>query len=67
MKHFRKELFFKVPTRRAFINITPDVEACLHESGIKEGLALVNAMGHGIAITMAMAMVVVMALMVKTS
>ncbi len=44
MKNFRKELFFQVPTRRAFINITPDVEACLMESGIKEGLILVNAM-----------------------
>jgi secondary thiamine-phosphate synthase enzyme len=44
MKSFRKELFFQVPTRRAFINITRDVEVCLYESGIKEGLALVNAM-----------------------
>jgi thiamine phosphate synthase YjbQ (UPF0047 family) len=33
-----------VPTRRAFINITPQVEACLQESGIKEGLVLVNTM-----------------------
>jgi secondary thiamine-phosphate synthase enzyme len=33
-----------VPTRRAFINITPQVEECLRESGIKEGLVLVNAM-----------------------
>jgi secondary thiamine-phosphate synthase enzyme len=44
MKSFRKELWFNVPTRRAFINITPQVEECLCESGIKEGLALVNAM-----------------------
>ncbi len=44
MKTFRKELWFEVPTRRAFINITPDVEKCLKESGIKEGLVLVNAM-----------------------
>ena len=44
MKTFRKELLFEVPTRRAFINITPDVEKCLKESGIKEGLVLVNAM-----------------------
>ncbi len=44
MKSFRKELWFEVPTRRAFINITPEVEACLGESGIKEGLVLVNAM-----------------------
>ena len=44
MKSYRKELWFEIATRRAFVNITPDVEACLHESGIKEGLALVNAM-----------------------
>ena len=44
MKTFRKELWFDVPKRLAFINITPQVEACLRESGVKEGLALVNAM-----------------------
>ncbi|MGL1863211.1 MAG: secondary thiamine-phosphate synthase enzyme YjbQ [Pseudodesulfovibrio sp.] len=44
MKSYRKELFYEIPTRRAFINITGDVEACLNESGIKEGLCLVNAM-----------------------
>ena len=44
MKSYRKELRFHVPTRRAFVNITPDVEACLRESGVKEGLVLVNAM-----------------------
>ena len=44
MKSFHKELWFEVPTRRAFINITPQVEECLLESGIKEGLCLVNAM-----------------------
>jgi secondary thiamine-phosphate synthase enzyme len=44
MKSFRKELWFNVPTRRAFINITPQVEKCLRESGVHEGLALVNAM-----------------------
>jgi secondary thiamine-phosphate synthase enzyme len=44
MKHFRKELFFNVPARRAFINITPQVQAALAESGIAEGLLLVNAM-----------------------
>jgi secondary thiamine-phosphate synthase enzyme len=44
MKSYRKELWFEVPTRRAFINITPDVEKCLRESSIKEGLVLVNAM-----------------------
>ena len=44
MKSYRKELWFEVPTRRAFINITQEVNACLRESGIKEGLCLVNAM-----------------------
>jgi secondary thiamine-phosphate synthase enzyme len=44
MRSYRKELWFKVPTRRAFINITSQVQSCLEESGIKEGLALVNAM-----------------------
>jgi secondary thiamine-phosphate synthase enzyme len=44
MKSFRKELWFNVPARRAFINITSQIEDCLQESGIKEGLALVNAM-----------------------
>jgi secondary thiamine-phosphate synthase enzyme len=44
MKSYRKELWFEIATRRAFVNITPDVEECLRESGIKEGLALVNAM-----------------------
>ena len=44
MKSYRKELWFTVPTRRAFINITPQVEACLAESGVREGLCLVNAM-----------------------
>ena len=44
MKSYRKELWFDVPTRRAFINITPRVNDCLRESGIQEGLILVNAM-----------------------
>ncbi|MBT8338389.1 MAG: YjbQ family protein [Desulfatitalea sp.] len=44
MRSYRKELWFNVPTRRAFINITPQVEACLQESKVKEGLVLVNAM-----------------------
>ncbi len=44
MKSFRKELWFKVGARRAFVNITRDVETCLRESGIREGLCLVNAM-----------------------
>lgn len=44
MKSYRKELWFEVPTRRAFINITPQVRQCLQDSGISEGLCLVNAM-----------------------
>jgi len=44
MKSYRKELWFEVPTRRAFLNITREVEKCLNESGIKEGLLLCNAM-----------------------
>ena len=44
MKSFRKELWFNVPSRRGFINITPQVEDCLRESGINEGMVLVNAM-----------------------
>jgi secondary thiamine-phosphate synthase enzyme len=44
MKSYRQELWFNAPGRRALINITREVEACLRESGIKEGLCLVNAM-----------------------
>jgi len=44
MKTFRKELWFDIPTRRAFLNITPQVEQFLEESEIREGLLLVNAM-----------------------
>jgi secondary thiamine-phosphate synthase enzyme len=44
VKSYRKELWFETPSRRAFINITGQVEAALKESGIREGLALVNAM-----------------------
>ncbi len=44
MKSYRKELFFNIPTRRAFINITGEVEQALRDSDIKEGLVLVNAM-----------------------
>ncbi len=44
MRHFRQELWFNIPTRRAFINITDQVSACVKESGIHDGLALVNAM-----------------------
>ena len=44
MKSYRKELWFNIPDRRGFINITPDVDECINESGIHEGLALINAM-----------------------
>jgi secondary thiamine-phosphate synthase enzyme len=44
MKCYRKELWFNIPTRRAFVNVTPQVKQCLRDSGITEGLALINAM-----------------------
>jgi secondary thiamine-phosphate synthase enzyme len=44
MKTFRKELWFNAPARMHFTNITADIRECLSESGIKEGLVLVNAM-----------------------
>lgn len=44
MKTYRRELWFNIPKRRAFVNITPQVQDCLQESGIQEGLVLVNAM-----------------------
>lgn len=44
MKSYRKELWFETPKRVSFINITQEVEACLRESGVREGLVLVNAM-----------------------
>jgi secondary thiamine-phosphate synthase enzyme len=44
MQSYRKELWFNLPTRRGFVNITPEVEKTLAESGIREGLVLVNAM-----------------------
>lgn len=44
MKSFRRELWFNLPDRRGFVNITAEVETCLRESGIQEGLCLVNAM-----------------------
>ena len=44
MKNYRKELWFNVPSRRGFINITPQVNECLRDSGIREGLLLCNAM-----------------------
>jgi len=44
MKSYRKELWFNTPNRRGYINITPQVQECLDESGIKEGFVLCNAM-----------------------
>ena len=44
MKSYRQELWFNIPTRRAFVNITRQVEECLRESGVQDGLCLVNAM-----------------------
>jgi len=44
MKSYREELWFEVPGRRAFINITPQVAEALRAAGVKEGLVLVNAM-----------------------
>ena len=44
MKSYRKELRFEVKQRRELINITPEIEDCVHESGVQEGLVLVNAM-----------------------
>ncbi len=42
MKSYRQELWFNIPGRRDFVNITPQVETCIQESGIREGLVLVN-------------------------
>ena len=44
MKSYREELWFQIPARRGFLNITPLIETCLAKSGIREGLCLVNAM-----------------------
>jgi secondary thiamine-phosphate synthase enzyme len=44
MKSHRRELFFNLPARRGYVNITGQVQACIDESGIKEGLILINAM-----------------------
>ncbi len=44
MKSYRKELTLEVPSRRGFVNITPEVERCIRDSGISEGLCLVNPM-----------------------
>ncbi len=44
MRSYRKELWFEIPARVGFVNITPDVARCVEESRVREGLALVNAM-----------------------
>ncbi len=44
MKSYREELWFETKTRRAYVNITPQVEAVVQKSGVREGLVLVNAM-----------------------
>ena len=44
MKSYRKELWMNTDTRRAYLNITPQINECLNESGVKEGLLLCNAM-----------------------
>lgn len=44
MKSYRKELWFNLPERMAFQNITPEIEACVRESGVTDGLVLCNAM-----------------------
>ena len=44
MKSYREELWFQIPSRRGFLNITAKIEDCLEKSGIREGLCLVNAM-----------------------
>lgn len=44
MKHYRKELWFKIPARMDFVNITSEVRECVRESGVQNGLALINAM-----------------------
>jgi len=44
MKSYRRELIFNIPSRRAFVNITPQIQEALEASGIREGLLLCNAM-----------------------
>jgi len=44
MRSYRKELWFEIPSRRGFLNITPEVEAAVEASGVRDGLCLVNAM-----------------------
>ena len=46
MKSYRKELWFHIPSRRGFVNVTAQVEEAVRESGIKEGMVLVNAMNN---------------------
>ena len=46
MKSFRKELWFNLPARRGFVNITSQVEECLQESGIKDGFVLVEVKAY---------------------
>lgn len=43
MKSYRRELWFNIPFRNGFVNITSEVEAAIHESAVKDGLVLVNA------------------------
>lgn len=50
MKSYRQELWFDVPTRRAFVNITQQVEAAIEQSGVREGLCLVNAMHISVSV-----------------
>lgn len=44
MKSYRKELYFNIPSRRGLVNITSDVQKAINESGVQEGLVLINAM-----------------------
>ncbi len=44
MKSYRKELWFEIPSRVGFVNITPKIQEAIRESGVREGLVLVNAM-----------------------
>ena len=44
MRSYRKELWYNLPNRRGLVNITPQVAGCIQESGVREGLVLVNAM-----------------------
>lgn len=46
MKTYREELWFQIDTRRAYLYITPQVEAAVQKSGVREGLALVKVIGE---------------------